>query len=616
VPSPHLNDLIAARLSRRQALRLGAAAALTPLLPAWAREARGAPLVARAAAAPPDAPDAHLWLKEGYVATRLISWGDRLRDGAAPPMPLESAEAQLGAFGYNNDFIAYHPLPAPPGERRGLLSVNHEYTCPRLMFPGLPAPAAEDPDAPPPLSPERLRVEMAAVGHSVLEVRRDARGWGVAWGSPYARRLSALGPLMPLRGPVAGHPRVRTAADPEGRAAVGTLANCAGGVTPWGTTLIAEENFNQHFVGDPEALRAGPPEARREVNNLLRSDIAAGAHGADWHLVDPRFSIAREPRESNRYGWIVELDPRDPARPPVKRTALGRFKHECATCALTADGRVAVYSGDDQQGEHVYRFVSRRPYDPADPASGWGLLDDGALQAARFEEGGRVVWLDLTWGEGPLTPANGFDDQGDVLIEARRAATLLGATPLDRPEDVEVSPLTGRVYVMLTQHKARKAPAPASPRAPNPLGHIVELTPAGGDHGAREGRWEVLLLGGSPEAGGLRNPDNASFDPQGRLWVTADAHSSARPPFANGLWRCEVDGAARGSAERFCAVPAGAEPCGPCFTPEGDALFLSVQHPGEGSTWEDPATRWPEHRSDRPPRPSLIVVERAGGGAL
>ena len=619
-------------LSRRDVLALSSLGALTVLTPSWGALAslttsQGAPhegLTSREAkGALPHMADEHLWVPEGYHATRLISWGDRLKDGATLNLPIERAEEQLGALGYNNDFITYHPLPVPEGStaqaRRALLSINHEYTNPSLMFPNVST------DRRPELSVERSRVEMAAVGHSVIEVARDEQGWRVVWGSRYARRLSALGPVIPLSGPVRGDERVKTKRDPQGLTALGTFSNCAGGQTPWGTTLLAEENFTQQFVGDPEALSAQGEVAAREVENLLRADISKGGHGTNWHLVDPRFSLEHDPREPNCYGWVVELDPRDPTKPPVKRTALGRFKHECATCVLTTDGRVVVYSGDDQEGEHLYRFVSARSYDPKDPSQGWGLLDEGTLQVARFEDDGGLTWLNLTFGEGPLTPENRFTSQADVLIEARRAATLLGATPLDRPEDVEVSPTTGRVYVMLTQHKRRVAPAPGSPRAPNPYGHIIELSPLNGDHSAQRARWSVLHLAGPHEAGGsapegsdgwLRNPDNGCFDPLGRLWVTADAHSSTKPAFANGVWCCEVEGGSRGRAERMCATPIGAEPTGPCFNPEGDALFLSIQHPGEGSAWGDPSTRWPDFRSDRPPRPSVVVIEREGGGLL
>jgi len=635
---PHLRALLKRRLSttldmspqeteltlqRRELLLAGSAGLLSAIMPSFAGQAIASeplqPLTAKRSGELPNRPDEHLWIPEGYRATRLISWGDQLSTGEALPMPLSSHKAQLGALGYNNDFITYHALtPQANQRRRALLSVNHEYTCPSLMFPGA---AGYQPK----LSAEQYRVEMASVGHSVIEVAEGPRGWEVVWGSQYARRLSALGPRIELSGPVRGHERLKTKRDPEGLSAMGTFANCAGGQTPWGTTLIAEENINQQFFGDPDALVAQGEVATREVENLKRMDIHKGGHGTMWHLVEPRFDISHDPREPNAYGWIVELNPYDPKQPPVKRTALGRFKHECATCALTTDGRVVVYSGDDQQGEHLYRFVTKQAYNPKAPQENWGLLDEGTLQVARFEDDGKVLWLDLVFGEGPLTPENRFYSQADVLIETRRAATLIGATPLDRPEDVEVSPTTGRVYVMLTQHKSRATAAPASPRAPNPYGHILELTVAGGDHGSSEGSWDVVYLGGPRSAGGsvaegdegwLRNPDNGTFDPLGRLWVTADAHSKTKPAFANGLWCCEVEGGARGQAERIIATPIGAEPCGPCFTPEGDALFVSIQHPGEGSTWDAPSTRWPDFRSDRPPRPSVVVIERERGGLL
>jgi uncharacterized protein len=612
-----LSTLIQARLSRRSLLGAFSILGLPSLgVSSLDNIALAADLMALPHPDPlPQTPDEHLRIPEGYKATRVISWGDRLSDGETLPLPISSSAHALSAFGYNNDYIAFHPLSDEEGRPRGLLSINHEYVCPSLMFPGVSK------DRCPEMSLERSRIEMGSVGHSVIEVYRSAPSgqpgeWRVRWGSRYHRRLSALGPKMEIRGPVQGHPRVRTSADPKGRWVIGTCSNCAGGQTPWGTTLIAEENVNHHFFGDHT-------KAGHEAEALKRYDYVERSRRTSWHRVDPRFDFNQEPHEPNRFGWIVELDPAHPDRPPVKRTALGRFKHECATCTLTADGRVAVYSGDDQADEHLYRFLSRDAYRVDQPQTHWGLLDHGVLQVARFEVDGGLTWLDLSFGEGPLTPKNGFKDQGDVLIEARRAAMLLGASRLDRPEDVEIHPHTGKVYVMLTQNRDRAEIEPGSPRAPNESGHLIEISPLNGDHGARTARWDPFLLGGPSELGGtqvgagwIKNPDNGAFDPRGGLWVSADAHSSTVPSFGNGLWKCTLTGDRRGQAERFCTTPVGSEPCGPCFTPDGRSLFVSIQHPGEGTHWAAPSTRWPDFRSDRPPRPSVVVIERLDGAII
>ncbi len=589
---PHLRELVHRQLGRRQFI--GALGVI-------GFNYQHAPLPL------PQSSNEHLLIPKGYKATRLISWGDRLDNGETLTFPVNYAHEQLASFGYNNDFIAFHLLESDSSGRalRGLLSVNHEYTNPSLMTPHAHS------DHSPHLSPEEIKVDMAAVGHSVIEVSRVSGEWQVVWGSPYQRRLSALGPIIEISGPAAGHPRLQTSADPTGTQVIGTFSNCAGGQTPWGTTLIAEENINQGFYGRLEGDEA-------ESHRLM--DIADQSSRHPWHLVDDRFHINREPHEPNRFGWVVELDPYDPQRAPVKRTALGRFKHECATCTLTKDGRVVIYSGDDQEGEFLYRFVSAKPYHPEDPKAGWGLLDEGTLSVAHFKESGELEWRPLIYGEGVLTSESGFQSQGDILIDTRRAARLVGATPLDRPEDVEISPKTGKVYVMLTQSKSRRQVTPACHRAPNLYGHILELTPLGNDHGARGMEWTPLVLGGPSQEGGtqrgegwIKNPDNGAFDQEGGFWVTADAKASAKESFGNGLWRCPVDGDKRGQAIRFCTVPSGSEPCGPCFTPDGYTLFLAIQHPGEGSSWSLPTTRWPDFRSDRPPRPTLIAIERDDG---
>ena len=560
----------------------------------------------------PDHPSEHFVIPQGFSAHRVISWGDRLQDGGTLTFPIQSVEDQLNAFGYNNDFIAFHPLDddkqGKSRHQRGLLSVNHEYSNPSLMTPSVGHDSGAQ------LNAEQLKIDMAAVGHSVIEVSRRSGRWGVTWGSRYHRRLSALGPMIDLSGPASGHRRLKTSKDPTGTKVLGTFSNCAGGMTPWGTTLIAEENVNQGFYG---SLR-GP-----EAEQLRRMDFAERAPRMNWYQVDPRFNFDLEPHEPNRFGWVVELDPRDPTKAPVKRTALGRFKHECASCTLSSEGRVVVYSGDDQEGEFLYRFVSDQVYHPERPETGWGLLDHGILSVAQFQANGQVNWLPLVWGEGPLNETQGFHDQGDVLIETRRAASLVGATPLDRPEDVEICPRTNRVYVMLTQSKHRQGVTPACERAPNPHGHIIELTPPLGDHASQHMAWTPLVLagpsseGGSQTGGGwLRNPDNGAFSPSGDLYVAADVKATPKSHFANGLWRCPTSGDQRGQAIRICSAPVGSELTGLTFTPDGKTLFVSVQHPGEGSSWQAPSTRWPDFRSDRPPRPTLLAIEREDGNAI
>ncbi|MEM8850761.1 MAG: PhoX family phosphatase, partial [Pseudomonadota bacterium] len=359
-----------------------------------------------------------------------------------------------------------------------------------------------------------------------------------------------------------------------------------------------------------------------------------------WGSYHDRFDTSKEPNESNRFGWMVEVDPSNPTSTPVKRTSMGRFKHEGAHVAQAPDGRIVAFMGDDQRFDYTYRFVTTRAYDPANPDP--NILDDGVLSVARFDEGGKMTWLPLVFGEGPLTAENGFDSQGDVMIQTRRASDLLGATPMDRPEDVEPNPERGTIYVMLTNNSRREVGDEnvANPRAENLFGHIIEITAPGGDFAADEMDWDILVKCGDPsvaevgatfsaetsEDGWFGMPDNCAVDAQGRLWISTDGNAFDRTGRSDGLWSMETEGDLRGTSKHFYQVPVGAELCGPHFTADDEALFVAVQHPGDGgdewpefgrtSTFDDPSTRWPDFADGMPPRPSVVTITRQGGGKI
>ncbi len=635
---PTIGELIEAQLSRRALLRgLGAAAGAAGLL------SPGAAALAQIAAARsslafgevPHGSDERHHVAPGYSARVLLAWGDPVTADAPPFDPArQSAGAQARQFGYNADFLAFMALPRGSGSsERGLLCVNHEYANEELMFPGF-----SDYNDLGPMTAEQVAIDLAAHGLSVVEIARENGVWAPRRAGRYNRRLTAGETVFRLSGPAAGHARLRTSGDPTGTRVLGTLNNCAGGVTPWGTVLSGEENFNGYFRGDA----AKTPEAA----NHRRYGVMAWRN-CPWGNFVERFNVEKEPNEPNRFGWVVEYDPYDRNSTPVKRTALGRFKHEGATVAIARDGRVVVYSGDDERFEYVYRFVSQDKYQPGNRAANLDLLDRGTLSVATFHDDGRLAWLPLIWGQGPLTPANGFASQADVLIEARRAADLLGATPMDRPEDVEPDPVTGRVYVVLTNNDRRKAAGDANPReranaanprAGNRSGHILELIPPGGagtraDHAADEFRWEIFLLAGNPanpQAGArygagvsphgwLAAPDNLAFDKRGRVWIATDGMpSQAEPPAADALYGADTRGPGRALTRRFFSAPRGAEICGPTFTPDAKTLFLAVQHPAEerGSTYETPSTRWPDFKPNIPPRPAVMVITKDDGGEI
>jgi secreted PhoX family phosphatase len=626
----HFQDIVALRLSRRSLLAAlaagGALAAAGGALPLREALAQGGSTLAFKSLAPKIA--AGHQVAEGYTADLVIRWGDPIAKGATPiDFANQTAAAQAGQFGYNNDFLAFFPLPlGGTNSEHGLLWSNHEYTNGELMRAGVKNRAENAMKA----DKAWTEVEMAAHGGAIVEVKKEGGAWKYVAESGFNRRITGTTEFI-IAGPAAGHARMKTAAEPTGRKVFGMLNNCAGGVTPWGTVLTCEENFNSYFAGD--AAKAGA-----EARNHRRYGI--GPHDRaryGWARHHERFDIDKEPNEPNRFGWVCEIDPHAPDAPPVKRTALGRAKREGATCWLNKDGRVVVYSGDDEAGEYVYKFVTSGQFAFGDRGVNFGLLDAGTLYAAKFNGDGSLDWLELAHGKNGLTAENGFASQADVLIEARRAADVAGATRMDRPEDVEANPVTGKVYVMLTNNSGRGEKQPvdkANPRAKNAFGHIVEITAPGGrgkngDHAATRAEWDIFVLAGNPAeaAQGAKYhkdqaetgvwfaaPDNIAFDPKGRAYVFTDQGSAQkRNKIPDGVYAADTEGPGRGLFKLLFAVPIEAECCGGAFTPDGKTLFVAVQHPGEGGAFDQPLTRWPDFKEGVPPRPSVLAIHRADG---
>ncbi|WP_379061760.1 PhoX family protein [Mesorhizobium sp. UC22_110] len=635
-----MGEIIAARFSRRGFLKgslavSAIAVTVSPLALMSADEARAAE---GASAFTFDEVEAGIDDKHhvaaGYDADVLLRWGDPLFADAPEFDPAkQTAAAQARQFGYNNDFVGYIPLEGSP--EHGLLVVNHEYTNPHLMFPGIVKVVEKDGKKAleqAPLTRDQVDIEMAAHGGTIVEIRKEGGKWQVVRDGKLNRRVT-VNTEMALSGPVAGHDRVKTNADPSGARVFGTVNNCAGGVTPWGTYVMAEENIHGYFSG---AL----PEGHKEAENYKRLGIPEGSY--EWGAHYDRFDLAKEPNEANRFGWIVEVDVTDPNSTPKKRTALGRFKHEGAESIVARDGRVVFYLGDDERFDYVYKFVTAGKFDPANPLANKDLLDDGTLHVAKFAEDGGVEWLPIVFGEGPLTAENGFASQADVLIETRRAADLLGATKMDRPEDIQPNGVNGKVYVMLTNNTKRKDDQvdAANPRAKNAFGHMIEIAEDGGDFAATRGKWEVLLKCGDPSVadvgasfstattanGWFGMPDNCAVDSAGRLWVATDGNNAKETGRTDGLWAVDTEGAARATSKLFFRVPVGAEMCGPQFAPDDKTAFVAVQHPGDGGTdwepfgrpsyYEDLSTRWPDFKPDMPVRPSVVAITKQDGGKI
>lgn len=609
----------------------------------------------------------------GYTADVVIRWGESLYAGTpdldtttlagGALLTATAAARQARQFGYNCDAIHFFPLRAD--NTSGVLCVNNEYTEDSLLFPDYGGSSARAVWLQKFVTehPESVAFTKAAHGVSVVAVERDARRrgpWVADKAARFNRRITADTP-MSINGPARGSTLMRTQADPQGVRVNGTFANCAGGKTPWGTYLTAEENLEDYF-GNYRGLKA-----RRDVDPAVLDAHrrfwlwnTASIHG--WEYVDKRFDAAHEPAEALRFGWIVEIDPRDPASMPKKRTALGRFSHEGANPIVAPDGRVAVYMGDDEKFEYVYKFVTAQPMDMRNPAANTDLLDTGTLYVARFDASGEGEWLPLVYNpKGPLNEGSGFRDQAEVVIKARAAADVLGATPMDRPEDVQPNPVNGRIYVACTNNESRTGgvleitgraigtgPNAANPRPTNDWGHIIEIAEDEGDHTRTRFRWEVFLLAGDPtgshgggklitsyadiKAGKLTkdhvyyagfadaaalspigSPDNLGFDRAGNLWIVTDG---TQPNATNnGCFVCPTAGPERGLLRQFLSGPVGAEVCGCEFTPDDRTLFLSIQHPGEGGTVKEPKSHWPDGGGAQP-RPSVIAIRREDGGVV
>jgi secreted PhoX family phosphatase len=557
---------------------------------------------------------------EGYVAQVIAPWGDPV--GLSGEMPAFKADAtntaaeQAAQLGMHHDGIHYFAIN---GSQSGLLVMNHEYTDDGLLHA----------DGMKTWTAEKVRKAQAAHGVSVIEVELKDGRWNLVTPSPWARRITSNTP-MELTGPAAGHAMLRTAADPAGRNVLGTVNNCGSGITPWGTYLTCEENFINYFKG-PDA-----PNAHETRWGLRKGDPA----GYRWHEHDARFDASKTPNEPNRFGWVVEIDPMNPSSTPKKRTALGRAAHEGATVAVAKDGRAVIYMGEDARFEYIYKFVSRDAIKPGGARANADLLDHGTLYVARFDADGRGQWLPLVHGQGPLTAANGFADQGDVLIKSRQASDLLGATKMDRPEWTAVDQARGEVYCTLTNNSNRgldKQPGTdaANPRANNSMGHIIKWREAG-DFSADRFSWNHFVLAGDPaqaraEARGnikgdaFSCPDGLWVDARGVLWIQTDMSTSAmgKGELANlGNNVLLAADTQSGEIRRFLTGPRGCEITGITSTPDLRTVFINIQHPGESpSERSDPATplaisTWPQGPSAGRPRSATVVIRRQDGGIV
>lgn len=568
----------------------------------------------------PISTDDTLKIAAGYTATVFAPWGTPLFSDAPAWTGdgSDNAQAQAKQVGDNHDGIHFFSINGNNAE--GLLVINHEYTTVTngdytWLF---GAKGTQNWTA------EKTAKAMNAHGISVIHIARDHAGkWNIKLDSPYNRRMTAA-TEMQLTGPAAGSDLLKTKADPSGTRVLGTLNNCGNGWTPWNTYLTCEENFNTYFgtTSDKDARNAAQK----------RYGLAAKDTNYRWEEFEARFDYVKEPNESNRFGWIVEIDPFDPNSTPKKRTALGRFKHENAAYALSADKRIVIYMGDDQRDDYIYKFVSDGTYqENGDNAN---LLDAGKLYVAKFNDGttgdefmgsGEWLLLDKT-ANSTLAADADFADQAEILINARLAADAIGATKMDRPEWVSVHPNSGEVYVTLTNNDKRTTTDAANPRAANLYGQIIRWREKGGDAAATSFEWDIFVLAGNPVKYTDRNdlksgsaninadnmfnsPDGLGFDQAGRLWIQTDGkynNSGEYEGQGNNQMLC-ADPVSK-EIRRFFVGPKECEVTGITFTPDSKTMFVNIQHPGEKGN-----SNWPDGGASLPRSATVIITKNDGG---
>jgi uncharacterized protein len=545
------------------------------------------------------ATDSTVHVPDGYTWKAFAQWGQPLFSDAPafdPETGVTSA-GQLRAVGENTDGMELFKIGT-----HQVIAVNHEYANTDVNLPGRP-------DGMPQNADDVLLLQHAQ-GVSVFEVTEGADGIEIVVDSPFNRRITHLTP-MTLTGPAAGHDLLKTEADPTGAAVLGTMNNCGAGRTPWGTYLTCEENFNGYF-GSTDAAFAVTPEMDR---------YGVGVEGRyGYEKFDARFDVSKNPNEANRHGYVVEIDPANAESVPLKHTALGRFKHENAAVVVARDGRVVVYLGDDERGEFLYKWVSAAPYVVGGDTS--RLLVDGQLFVAKFADDMTGQWL-------ALTPEATGMDAAMIAIHTRQAGSAVGATTMDRPEWVAVSPVAIEAYVALTNNSDRGVEPNAggdltpvggpNPREKNEYGQIVRWYPDNEDHAADTFRWDIYVMAGNPDvhqdayagspnvnSGNMFNsPDGMMFDANGMLWIQTDGDDSNEGDFlGQGNNQMLVGDPVTGEIARFMTGPKGSEVTGFAVSADRRTIFAGVQHPGPG---------FPETGL---PRSAIIAIRREDGAVI
>jgi secreted PhoX family phosphatase len=626
---------------------------------------------------------------DGYSVTVLYRLGDPINTATAAFANNGTDTGYANRAGDHHDGMSYFGLsatgsaPDPTNSLRGLLVLNHENINQAYLHPnGATTVGGARPEG------EALK-EMECHGVSVVEIARaSATGaWTYVQAGTLNRRVTPLTPTS-FAGPVAGNAALKTAFSPTGVAGRGTINNCANGYMPWGTYMTNEENWAGYFRRDTGdiAVRGGAT-AKANVS-LARYGIPEGRAGNyGWATVSPADATSTIYRrwnitalagaaadgtgdyrnEANQFGWCLEIDPFTNTSVPRKRTALGRMNHEGCWAGRTIVGvKPAFYMGDDAQNEYIYKFVSATPWVAADAspadrlATGDKYLNAGTLYVAKFNADGTGTWLPLIFGQGGITAVNAtyaFADQADVLINARLAADVLGATKMDRPEWTAINPMSGEMYCTLTNNSSRTVANTdtANPRAytdprtngtvtnGNANGHIIRLRETGDTTEATAFAWDIYAFGAGADLNATNinlssldatndfsSPDGLWFgrssNPSGLvspvMWIETDDGAytdvtncmllAAQPGTVNdGGTRTITNtiGATTGTqATRVGKTPAttlrrflvGCKECeitGIDTTPDGRSLFVNIQHPGENGSPSNITSNWPANQN-------------------
>lgn len=599
-----------------------------------------------------------LLLPNGFVHDVIAAWGD----------PLGNSR-----FGYNNDYLSFIKDPHAKG-LEGFLTINFEYISPATWMQtfqeviGSKLPFEEtieglrsfgkgflDASALPKSDPLKQKIRQICrealidQGIGIIKIRQTERTSGGRWvreSCPQERRITGLsgledGHFLSSTGPAQSIFKKRSGMgyiDGLGDRIIGTLANCAGGTTPWGTVLSAEENFQ---VQVPEPVFAdGTSYPPSELSFSINSRVLYG-QGNVFGLV------------GNKYGWIVEVDPSNPLDDGTKHTWLGRFRHEAVGIRVEADKQLAFYSGCDRSGGHLYKFVSSDRVRLRTDKRNSQLLKRGMLYAAQFKEDGTGRWLALA----PSTPVdptspetlvggalflpqreagkeayfkavksaqvhafkdrfrtlsdlyvgNDEERQGAILIDAHLAANAAGATCTARPEDTDIA-ADGSLYIAFTSGVSSDDGGPdkrifCGPQGEESyeFGFVMRLREDHDDPAAMTFTWKMVALGGEPANGGagFANPDNLMIDSGNNLWVVTDmatqngaGHITDNDKVKstltemgvfgnNAIFVMPTKGEFASKAYLLAIGPMECELSGPFLAPNEDTLFLSVQHPGE-----------------------------------